>query len=446
MKLDQPLPRQQPTTPTQQAVGHEQIANAMENVASDSVITSSSTKQTITIFAPYSSSAASCSSSSPLPAQHSQSSECDFSIPFPSLTATQPQHTIATSSTAHNNILVEQKAQLPGTPPSSLLGMVISRKRSSWDINTHSDTVVHHPPANSNTAASLKPALKSSSSPKKQRVTFHLPHHVSSPELASLYATDPQIHSTQNMKQSYSCTALPGLDASTSSDEADSQISGTSTSAELDLNVSPATFVKTILLQAKSYHGSKLGGEALFSLAAQRVKTDDYFLTYGEEHQQAYNNEKVNAVQNKDLQALRSLHSEGQIMQTSNRFGESLLHTACRRGFTEIVSFFIHEANVTPRVRDDMGRTPMHDACWSSTAPNHDVMKMLIASAPEMLLSKDRRGHSPFDYARREHWPSWVGFLNEHRQFVVESLLHSCTEGGSELMLGGYEDVVDSFQ
>merc|ERR1739844_436499 len=108
--------------------------------------------------------------------------------------------------------------------------------------------------------------------------------------------------------------------------------------------------------------------------------------------------------------------------------GESLLHTSCRRGFTDIVRFFINEAGVSPRVRDDMGRTPMHDACWSSSAPNHEIMRILITSAPELLLSKDKRGHSPFDYARREYWPQWVQFLNEHRQLIVNCLLASFLE------------------
>lgn len=55
-------------------------------------------------------------------------------------------------------------------------------------------------------------------------------------------------------------------------------------------------------------------------------------------------------------------------------------------------------------------------------------MKLLIQAAPEMLLSKDKRGHSPFDYARREYWPNWVQFLNEHRQFIVNSLVEGFLE------------------
>merc|ERR1711906_96901 len=114
----------------------------------------------------------------------------------------------------------------------------------------------------------------------------------------------------------------------------------------------------------------------------------------------------------------------GHEMQASNRFGESLLHASCRRSFTDTAAFFLDEARVSPRVRDDMGRTPMHDVCWSS-APNHAIMKLLVREAPEMLLTKDKRGHSPFDYARREHWASWASFLSEHRTLLVNSMVSS---------------------
>ena len=197
--------------------------------------------------------------------------------------------------------------------------------------------------------------------------------------------------------------------------------------SELDLNVSPSSFVRTILLQSKRLTGS-IGGEDIIKVATQRLSDESYFLTYSDVQTEAYNNEKVYAVQGNDVETLRAFHQSGEIMQTSNRFGESLLHTSCRRGFTDIVRFFINEAGVSPRVRDDMGRTPMHDACWSSSAPNYEIMRILITSAPELLLSKDKRGHSPFDYARREYWPHWVQFLNEHRQLIVNCLLASFLE------------------
>jgi ankyrin repeat protein len=204
-----------------------------------------------------------------------------------------------------------------------------------------------------------------------------------------------------------------------------------STTGELDLNVSPAHFINNILQQSNGRVAKLCGDENIFAVANRTISQDSYFITLTEDQKLAYNSEKVSAVQNNDVDALRVLLHSGDIMQTSNRFGESLLHTACRRGFTGMVQFFLYEAGVCPRVRDDMGRTPMHDACWASCAPNHTLMKMLIAEAPEMLLTRDVRGHSPFDYARREHWPNWVTFLNENRQFIVNCFLSSSLDGES---------------
>jgi hypothetical protein len=33
-----------------------------------------------------------------------------------------------------------------------------------------------------------------------------------------------------------------------------------------------------------------------------------------------------------------------------------------------------------------------------------------------MLLAEDVRGHTPFDYARKEHYEEWVDFLKEKEE------------------------------
>lgn len=232
-----------------------------------------------------------------------------------------------------------------------------------------------------------------------------------------------------SQNHSFSCSALPSL---VKGDLSDALLMGeSSTTGELDLTVSPAHFINTILQQSNERIAKLCGDENIFAVASRNINQDSYFIKLTEDQQWAYTNEKVGAVQNNDVDLLRTMLHSGENMQTSNKWGESLLHTACRRGFTEIVQFFLYEAGVCPRIRDDMGRTPMHDACWSSCAPNHDLMRMLIETAPEMLLSRDSRGHTPFDYARREHWPNWVIFLNENRQFIVKSFLSTCLDGES---------------
>ena len=140
----------------------------------------------------------------------------------------------------------------------------------------------------------------------------------------------------------------------------------------------------------------------------------DFFLELTNEHIEAYSTELVKAVRDRNIPLLRTMHEEGKTLQCSNRFGESLVHMACRRGFTDVVRFLIKEANVTLRVKDDFGRTPLHDACWSAN-PNFDLMDLIIHHDPDLLLIEDIRGHSPFSYARRDHWEDWKNFLTDRR-------------------------------
>lgn len=137
----------------------------------------------------------------------------------------------------------------------------------------------------------------------------------------------------------------------------------------------------------------------------------------------AYNHEVVQAVRTRNMDKLKQLHSSGQSLRCCNRFGESLIHMACRRGYEDIATFLIEEAGVSIRIQDDFGRTPMHDACWTSD-PNFELMDMLIRQDPGLLLVSDVRGHTPFDYARREHWGQWVSFLTKRKQLFHEKVVN----------------------
>ncbi|KAL9183524.1 hypothetical protein ACHAXT_004380 [Thalassiosira profunda] len=352
--------------------------------------------------------------------QSSGSSDCN------SLSSTtRPQHLLLASSLEAGEVgpaseTSHSEATSTAAPPGE--GMR-ARKRGSACF---SDPPAASATTSATTAADPEgPACLSIKPPpqgkKKRRVSFC---KTTKPPSQDLQPQRPLNSLQQIMNHSFSCTALPTLDCSS----VHSDLSGDASSVEVDLNVSPSMFVKTIVLQSKSLTGS-MKGEDVLSQASRRVNCPSYFLTYTDVHLESYTVEKVNAVQSNDVNRLRLLRKEGHEMQASNRFGESMLHTSCRRGFHDVVDFFIREAGVSPRVRDDMGRTPMHDACWASCPPNHAIMTTLIRAAPELLLSIDKRGHSPFDYARREYWPQWVAFLHEHRGLVVESLVASCVEG-----------------
>lgn len=145
---------------------------------------------------------------------------------------------------------------------------------------------------------------------------------------------------------------------------------------------------------------------------------------------EAYDMESVQAIRAKDVGKLRELLEDGKCFDACNRNGETLLHLACRRGDVATVKFLIDEAQVQTDVCDDMGRTILHDICWRPT-PDFELMDTVIRIlSPDTLLAADRRGHTPFDYARREHWGKWMTFLHE-KQILIErrvKIVNSFTE------------------
>jgi len=144
----------------------------------------------------------------------------------------------------------------------------------------------------------------------------------------------------------------------------------------------------------------------------------NFFLQPSKKDMDAYDKESIAAIRAQDISLLRKMHKNGKSLQCCNTFGESLLHMACRRGFTEVVKFLIEEAGVSIRVRDDYGRTPLHDACWTSE-PNFQLMDLLICEDPDLFLMSDKRGHTPFQYIRREHWEKWTIFLESRRKMLL---------------------------
>lgn len=113
--------------------------------------------------------------------------------------------------------------------------------------------------------------------------------------------------------------------------------------------------------------------------------------------------------------------TEAQPFRCCNKFGESLLHLACRRGRTEIARFLIEELTMNPRqslaIRDDCFKTPLHDACWTPT-PNFELVELILKHAPEQILMEDIRGNTPFDYVRREDYELWLKFLWDRKALL----------------------------
>uniref|UniRef100_A0A7S3L6S8 Uncharacterized protein n=1 Tax=Amphora coffeiformis TaxID=265554 RepID=A0A7S3L6S8_9STRA len=140
---------------------------------------------------------------------------------------------------------------------------------------------------------------------------------------------------------------------------------------------------------------------------------DEFFHKPSQDEIDSYGFEVLRAVRDADIDFLRQYHSDGKSLNICNRFGESLLHLACRKQKLSVVDFLLNEASVPAEVCDDQGRTILHDACWTSE-PNFDVVDLILAKCPDLLLVKDKRGHTPLFYARREHWGKWLRHLGRN--------------------------------
>lgn len=169
--------------------------------------------------------------------------------------------------------------------------------------------------------------------------------------------------------------------------------------------VSPDDF---LLQLVKAQWGITLESKPALSL-------EGFFSKITDDQMEAYSMQVVSLVRNNDLPALKKLQEEtGQRLDCFNRFGESLLNLSCRRGFEDIVQYLLEQPEVNVRISDDCGRTPLHDCCWHPQ-PQLRICQLLLERDPTLFLISDKRGCTPFDYARPEHWAVWRKFLFESR-------------------------------
>jgi hypothetical protein len=173
--------------------------------------------------------------------------------------------------------------------------------------------------------------------------------------------------------------------------------------------ISPADFV-TKAFKDNGYYLEDVPSDISFS-----------FVKPTEERIAAYKLEAVQATRSENVDELRKLRRSGLSLDCCNRFGESLISIACRRGNADLVRFLVEECDVTLLQRDDYGRTVLHDAFWTSK-PAKELVHFLLQEAPDLLLVKDVRGHAPLDYVRNEHWDEWIAFLKERKGMLRPKL------------------------
>lgn len=132
---------------------------------------------------------------------------------------------------------------------------------------------------------------------------------------------------------------------------------------------------------------------------------------------EGYTAELTTSIRENDVQTVRRLKEKGQNLQCSNKFGESVVHTAARRGSYDVLEYFIQEAEVSIQVCCDSGRNPLHDSCWTGQ-PQFDCVRLLLENCPELLLFTDKRGFTPLEYVPKDTYHLWSGFLKRNRHLL----------------------------
>jgi hypothetical protein len=108
-------------------------------------------------------------------------------------------------------------------------------------------------------------------------------------------------------------------------------------------DVDPKVLLKSIL----ESHGASSDPRPYASLK-------EFFVTMTEANVDAYDMETVSAVRNGSLDDVRKLHEAGKNLVACNKFGENIIHLACRHGKTDIVEFLMCQAGCSPRVICDV--------------------------------------------------------------------------------------------
>jgi len=151
------------------------------------------------------------------------------------------------------------------------------------------------------------------------------------------------------------------------------------------------------------------------------LELDKFFTDATEEQMAAYSSNVVSAARDNNVDKLRGICAEEgrEALNCFNRFGEGLLNLACRRGFVDLVKYLLGpDVDLQVRICDDYGRTPLHDACWHPE-PQTEICAWLLKKDPSLFLIADKRGFTPFQYARPGDWATWRNFLWEHREHLT---------------------------
>jgi Ankyrin repeats (3 copies) len=158
-----------------------------------------------------------------------------------------------------------------------------------------------------------------------------------------------------------------------------------------------------------------LKGRPVQFQSAASLSAKGFFPKITEDFTRGYSMELVAAVRNDDVATLRRIHEENptRSLLCGSKFGDSIIHLACRRNCVKVLEFLLCEMDLSPQLVCDYGRTPLHDALWN-TKLNERILTLLLNKCPALLFVTDHRGSTPLSYTPRDQWTYICRFLAQH--------------------------------
>ncbi|CAB9519700.1 ANK [Seminavis robusta] len=155
---------------------------------------------------------------------------------------------------------------------------------------------------------------------------------------------------------------------------------------------------------------------------------EHYFIPVTPDRIKAYTKQATEAVRAQDISKLREILDRDieagvgrHVMDACNAQGESVQHLAARRHSVELLKFLVQEAQVSLKVRDDCGKTTLHELCWAPRDhinPQYfEAVLFAVQQCPELLFCRDEKGYSPLYYVPKDAWELWAPFLKENKKF-----------------------------
>eukprot|EP00939_MAST-03C_sp_MAST-3C-sp1_P000428 g428.t1 len=127
------------------------------------------------------------------------------------------------------------------------------------------------------------------------------------------------------------------------------------------------------------------------------------------------------AIRLDDVESLAWYLDQGFSTNYHNKFGDTILHFACKSLAVKCVHELI-ERKAFVDVTNVSGRTPLHMAMWHHAELSLPVIRLICRKEPSMLVCHDWLKSSPLDNVCPVQWPIICDFFNLSIDHYFESI------------------------